>query len=320
MKFFENARVGKNHWLLYVAILVLGYIAAQIPAILFIFALIIDKKANGGNRQAIREMLDDGNMNAFFDTIPGFIVTILTFVVWLGATWWLFKLFHKRERMTLISGEKKFRKKNFFMGIGAFTIAYGLFWLVSFPLLYSVIGTDFQFDGGRYFVFATIALILLPFQTGSEELIFRGYLMQGLALCTKSKVWALVITSVVFGLMHGCNGPVEEYGFFTAIPVYVFIGFELGLFAILSDGIELPWGIHYASNLIAFTIIGAKSEGTVNVRPLIQVDEPVWVMYILEIGVFAIMFLLLRKKMGWDIKKAFDNSGLKNNVPPPYFA
>jgi hypothetical protein len=46
----------------------------------------------------------------------------------------------------------------------------------------------------------------------------------------------------------------------------------------------------------------------------------VWVVYILEFVVFAIMFLLLRKKMGWDIKKAFDNSGLKNNVPPPYFA
>ena len=85
--------------------------------------------------------------------------------------------------------------------------------------------------------------------------------MQGFALCTKSKVWALVITSVVFGLMHCYNGPVEEYGFFAAIPVYIFLGFELGLFAILSDGIELPWGIHCANNLLAFTIIRCKKRG-----------------------------------------------------------
>jgi hypothetical protein len=51
MKFFENARVGKNHWLLYVAMLVLGYIAASIPIILYIVALIAYKSA-GGDRQA----------------------------------------------------------------------------------------------------------------------------------------------------------------------------------------------------------------------------------------------------------------------------
>jgi len=317
MKFFENARVGKNHWLLYVAMLIVGFIVAQIPATIYIVALIADKMATG-DRQAMREMFGDGNMDAFFDTIPGFIAGMLIFLAWMGATWWLFKLFHHRERMTLISGEKKLRKKNFFMGMGVFTIAYGLFCLVGLPLLSSFIDTNFQFDGGRYFAFAAIALIFLPFQTGCEELIFRGYLMQGFALCTKSKVWALVITSVGFGLMHCYNGPIEEYGFFVAIPVYIFIGFELGLFAILSDGIELPWGIHCANNLLALTIIGAKSEGSVNVRPLIQVDEPVWVMYILEIVVFTMMFLLLRKKMGWDIKKAFDNSGLRKDVPPPY--
>ena len=317
MKFFENARVGKNHWLLYVAMLIVGFIVAQIPVTLYIVALIAEKMANG-NRQAVREMFGDGKMDTFLDTIPGFIAGMLAFVAWMGATWWLFKLFHHRERMTLISGEKKLRKKNFFMGMGVFTIAYGLFCLVGLPLLSSFIDTNFQFDGGRYFAFAAIALIFLPFQTGCEELIFRGYLMQGFALCTKSKVWALVITSVGFGLMHCYNGPIEEYGFFVAIPVYIFIGFELGLFAILSDGIELPWGIHCANNLLALTIIGAKSEGSVNVRPLIQVDEPVWVVYILEFVVFAIMFLLLRKKMGWDIKKAFDNSGLRKDVPPPY--
>jgi len=308
MKFFENARVGKNHWLLYVAVLAVGYLVTQILVILSIVVAAI------ADRQAFRKMFGNVDVDAFLDTIPGFIAGMLTFVAWMGATWWLFKLFHHRERMTLISGEKKLRKKNFFMGMGVFTIAYGLFCLVGLPLLSSFIDTNFQFDGGRYFAFAAIALIFLPFQTGCEELIFRGYLMQGFALCTKSKVWALVITSVGFGLMHCYNGPIEEYGFFVAIPVYIFIGFELGLFAILSDGIELPWGIHCANNLLALTIIGAKSEGSVNVRPLIQVDEPVWVMYILEFVVFAIMFLLLHKKLGWNLKEAFDNSGLKNEV------
>ena len=69
MKFFENARVGQNHWLLYVAMLIVGYIVAQIPATIYIVALITEKMANG-DRQAMREMFGDGNMDAFFDTIP----------------------------------------------------------------------------------------------------------------------------------------------------------------------------------------------------------------------------------------------------------
>ncbi|MBR2200919.1 MAG: hypothetical protein IJ894_09290 [Bacteroidales bacterium] len=196
MKFFENARVGKNHWLLYVAMLIVGFIVAQIPATIYIVALIADKMATG-DRQAMREMFGDGNMDAFFDTIPGFIAGMLIFLAWMGATWWLFKLFHHRERMTLISGEMKFRKKNFFMGMGAFTIAYGLFCLVGLPLLSSFIDTNFQFDGGRYFAFAAIALIFLPFQTGCEELIFRGYLMQDLHFAPKAKFGRWLLRQLV---------------------------------------------------------------------------------------------------------------------------
>lgn len=90
MKFFENARVGKNHWLLYVAMLIVGYIVAQIPATLYIVALIAEKMATG-DRQAVREMFGDGNMDAFFDTIPGFIALMLTFLAWMGGTWGFFK-------------------------------------------------------------------------------------------------------------------------------------------------------------------------------------------------------------------------------------
>lgn len=318
MKFFENARVGKNHWLLYVAMLIVGYIVAQIPATIYIVALIAEKMANG-DRQAMRAMFGDGNMDAFFDTIPGFIALMLTFLAWMGGTWGFFKLFHHRERMTLISGEKKLRKKNFFWGV----LILGAIMLLSLGIEISITPDDykFSFQGSKYILFFVLCILLVPFQTGCEELIFRGYLMQGFALCTKSKVWALVITSVMFGLMHCANNEVIQYGFFKTIPLYILIGLQMGFFAILSDGIEFSWGMHFINNFIAFTIISTEG-GTLSGNALFMTKrEAVSVTdYIVIIAEFALIYFLLRKKMGWDIKKAFDNSGLKNNVPPPYFA
>ena len=255
MKFFENARVGKNHWLLYVAMLILGYIVAQIPAILYIVVLVFDKIATG-DRQAMREMFGDGNMDAFFDTIPGFIALMLTFLAWMGGTWGFFKLFHHRERMTLISGEKKLRKKNFFWGM----LILGAIMLLSLGIEISIFpdAYKFSFQGSKYILFFVLCILLMPFQTGCEELIFRGYLMQGFALCTKSKAWALVITSVMFGLLHCANNEVIQYGFFKTIPLYILIGLQMGFFAILSDGIEFSWGMHFINNFIAFTIISTE--------------------------------------------------------------
>jgi membrane protease YdiL (CAAX protease family) len=161
----------------------------------------------------------------------------------------------------------------------------------------------------------------VPFQTGCEELIFRGYLMQGFALCTKSKAWALVITSVMFGLLHCANNEVSQYGFFKTIPLYILIGLQMGFFAILSDGIEFSWGMHFINNFIAFTIISTEG-GTLSGNALFMTKrEAVSVTdYIVIIAEFALIYFLLHKKMGWDIKKAFDNSGLRKDVPPPYFA
>ena len=318
MKFFENARVGNNKVSQYVALILAGYFAAQIPSTIYVVALIIDKMSNG-NREAALEMMAGNNILAIFDTIPGFIAFMLTFAVWLGTTWWLFKPLHKRERMTLISGEKKFRFQNFNWGI----IGYGLILtlitcitMITDPDCYTV-----SEPGGRYYLFVALCIVLVPIQTSCEEFIFRGYLMQGFALCTKSKVWALVITSVLFGLLHCLNNEVLANGFFTTIPIYIEIGLLMGFFAILSDGIEISCGMHFINNFLAFTVFSSEG-GTLSGNALVTFKRGAVSVsdYLIPIAVAALIYLCLHKKMGWDIKKAFDNSGLRKDVPPPYFA
>jgi fucose 4-O-acetylase-like acetyltransferase len=145
--------------------------------------------------------------------------------------------------------------------------------------------------------------------------------MQGFALCTKSKVWALVITSVLFGLLHCVNNEVLANGFFTTIPIYIEIGMLMGFFAILSDGIEISCGMHFINNFLAFTVFSSEG-GTLSGNALVTFKRGAVSVsdYLIPIAVAALIYLCLHKKMGWDIKKAFDNSGLRKDVPPPYFA
>jgi len=316
MSFFENARTGKNHWLLYVALIIVGFMISQIPATIYLIALVSGDLLDG-NSAAVKGTID--NFDSFLNTMPGFTAVMLNFAFWLAATWFFFKMFHGRERMTLISGEKKLRTSNFFLGL----LTYGVLTLL-LPVLDMLIDPDCytaQFQGSRYFTFLLLAIVLVPLQTCCEELIFRSYLMQGFALCTRSKVWALAITSVLFGLMHCANNEVYEYGFWEMTPVYILIGLSLGFFAIITDGIEFSWGIHFVNNMIGFSVFSNEG-GTMSGNALfVFKHEAITVTdYIVPIVATAIIYFALRKKMGWDIRKAFDNSGLQKTTPPPYVA
>lgn len=316
MKYFENAREGKNHWLLYVALLAIGYVVAQIPSVVYLPIIYIRKAIhreisvpqNGDFSDVMKSSME------MFNDLPGFVVLMLSFVFWIGVTWLLFKPFHKRDRMTLISGEKRFRLGRFFVGVAGYLVIMGLVTVVAL-LISPETNITFQFDGSKYIVFVILAIILVPFQTGCEELIFRGYLMQGLGLCTKSKIWALVITSVTFGLMHSVNPEVFDYGFFKAIPIFILMGAMLGFFTIVDDGLEFSWGIHFINNFVAFAIFGNEGS-TFGASPLfVQAKEEFSIaMWLTPILVTVVMYALLHKKLGWNLKEAFDNSGLKKEV------
>lgn len=317
MKYFENAREGKNHWLLYVALLAIGYVVAQIPSVVYLPIIYIRKAIhreisvpqNGDFSDVMKSSME------MFNDLPGFVVLMLSFVFWMGATWLLFKPFHKRERMTLISGEKRFRFSHFFLGVAGYAVIVGLLTTVSL-LISSETDITFHFDGSLYFIFVILAIILVPFQTGCEELIFRGYLMQGFGLCTKSKIWPLVITSVSFGLMHSVNPEVFEYGFFKAIPVFILTGAMLGFFTIVDDGLEFSWGIHFINNFVAFAILGDEDSTSFGASPLfVQAKEEFsFAMWLTPILVTVVMYVLLHRKLGWNFKEAFDANGLKKEV------
>ena len=117
----------------------------------------------------------------------------------------------------------------------------------------------FQFEPVHFLILVVISLLLFPFQTSFEELLFRGYLMQWSALLFKYRWVAVVITGVLFGILHGANPEVEEFGMWVALPQYILMGLILGFVAVKDDGMELSLGLHMANNIIAAITITSDS-------------------------------------------------------------
>jgi hypothetical protein len=111
-----------------------------------------------------------------------------------------------------------------------------------------------NFKPVKFFVFLAIAVVLIPMQTSFEEYLFRGNLLQGLAIVTKNRWFPLLLTSFLFGIMHIANPEVGEIG--PVIMVYyIGTGLFLGILTLMDDGLELALGFHAANNLVGALLV-----------------------------------------------------------------
>ena len=63
----------------------------------------------------------------------------------------------------------------------------------------------FQPPGGEFLLFLVVAVILVPVQSGFEEVFLRGYLLQGLMQFLRNKVVLAILTGVIFALPQLAN-------------------------------------------------------------------------------------------------------------------
>jgi uncharacterized protein len=104
-------------------------------------------------------------------------------------------------------------------------------------------------------ILAVLALTLIPFQAAFEEILFSGYLMQGFAVLARNRWVPIIFTSVLFGLMHGLNPEVQQYGFMTMMPQYIFFGVVFAVLTMFDDGIEMAIGAHAANNIFLSVMV-----------------------------------------------------------------
>ena len=157
-----------------------------------------------------------------------------------------------------------------------------------------------NFDPAKFAVMAVIAVILVPLQTSFEEYLFRGHMMQGLGLLAKNRWVPLVITSVLFGLLHIANPEVEKLGYGIMV-YYIGTGFFLGIITLMDEGLELALGFHAANNLITALLVTADWTAFQTDSIFKDISDPIlgWDVLVPVFVVFPILMFLFAKKYGW---------------------
>ena len=157
-----------------------------------------------------------------------------------------------------------------------------------------------NFQLGPFLILAVIGILLIPLQTSFEEYMFRGYMMQGIGLMAKNRWVPLVITSVLFGLMHLGNPEVEKLGYGIMV-YYIGTGFFLGIITLMDEGLELALGFHAANNLTGALLLTADWTAFQTNSIYKDVSTPTlgWDIFVPVLIIYPLMLFIFSKKYGW---------------------
>ncbi len=147
---------------------------------------------------------------------------------------------------------------------------------------------------------AVIAILLIPLQTSFEEYMFRGHMMQGIGLLVKNRWFPLLVTSLLFGLMHLGNPEVGTLG--PGIMIfYIGTGLFLGIITLMDEGLELALGFHAANNLFGALLVTADWTAFQTHSIYRDISEPVlgWDILVPVFVIFPLLLFFFSRKYGW---------------------
>ena len=295
MKFIRQAYKGDNQWWSYVLTLVLLIFGWQFIGVI---PLLIVAGYYAEDMGSFIDSAKDSFTTLGIDSNLYLILIILTFIGGLLALFLGVKYIHKRKITTLVTSREKVDWNRFFF---AFVI-WAVIAVLMIAIGYFLAPEDFtwNFKPIPFLILVLIAFLLLPFQTNMEELLFRGYLMQGFGVWFKKSFVAIILTSVIFGLLHGLNPEVEKLGWITMI-YYIGTGLLLGIFTVMDEGTELALGFHAANNISAAVLVTANWTVFQTDALLIDNSDPSvdWEMFVPVFVLYPLVLIIFSYKYGW---------------------
>ncbi len=297
MNHLESAFSGKNSLWRYVVMIVAVLLASNtIGALPLIVALFAKSASNPGIFAQLAANPNDYsvlglNMNMLL------MILLFPFIAGLAAFLFLVKPLNYRTIKTTINGTGRIRWNRFFIS--------GLIWLVLGAIYFFVY---MKFDPANFslnnataslIILSVISILFIPFQAAFEEILFRGYLMQGFSVLVTYRWFPLLMTSLLFGLMHAFNPEVKEFGFFTMMPQYILFGLIFGIITILDDGIEAAMGAHTANNIFLCIMVTNKASALQTQALFEQHSIYPWTEFAALLVTGMIFVLLLARIFKW---------------------
>lgn len=226
------------------------------------------------------------------------IEMLIPFAIGLGLLFFWVKLIHKQAITALTTSRKSidWKRVSFaFLLWGSITTV-----IVTIDYQLSPENYEWNFNLSKFLILLVIATLLIPLQTSFEEYLFRGYLMQGLGIAVKNRWFPLLLTSLIFGLMHIANPEVEKIGYIIMV-YYIGTGLFLGILTLMDEGLELALGFHAANNLVTALLVTANWTAFQTDSVLKDMSEPAAGFDVLlpVFIVFPILLFIFSKKYKW---------------------
>ena len=247
--FIEQGIHPENRFWKYIVGSILIILASTIGQVPLLLAVVAKSMADGKGIPT-----DTSQLMKILDSNLTLFLIMLSFAVAIGGIYLVVKYLHKQQFYDIITSRVKLDWNRVFFAFSIWT----LFTVVSTLIMYYQSPGDFimNFKPIPFFILLVVAIVMIPIQTTCEELVFRGYLMQGFGNLALNKWFPLLMTSVIFGTMHIFNPEVGKMGYIVLV-YYIGTGFLLGIMTLIDEGMELSLGFHAANNLIGALLVSS---------------------------------------------------------------
>jgi len=297
--FLQKAYRGTNelHW--YILTIILVVIAWQfLGAIPLLGGLLYLGSQNNLDSSEIMASLSEYDFAALgVDLNIILFLILLSFAIGLWALRGCIKIFHKKSIADVTTGRASWDWSRIWFGFGA----WGILLLTTQVIGYFMDPENhvFQFELQKFLPLLILAVIMIPLQTTFEEILTRGYLMQGLAVASSNRWFPLIVTSLLFGALHMLNPEVQEYGWPIMLVNYASTGLLLGMLTLMDDGLELAIGMHAANNIFAALFVTFEDSALQTYAIFSLKDLEIYSATVGGLVISVIFFFICMWKYGW---------------------
>lgn len=221
-----------------------------------------------------------------FEVPAGMIAANLGIATLIPICWVLMAIVHQVRPRWLSSVQPRLRWRYLLLSAGVAVVVLTAVTLI--PMAFGATPVTVSPQPG-FWAFLVVLVLTSPLQAAAEEYFFRGYLMQALGSLVAHPAFGVVVSAVLFALMHGVQNPalfVNRLGF----------GLLAGLLVWRTGGLEAGIGAHVVNNICAYVIAGLTSS-IATVRAVTSVS---WLDSGLQLGgfaVFAVLALLIARAL-----------------------
>jgi membrane protease YdiL (CAAX protease family) len=248
--FLDNARLGKGSvWRYLLGTLLILFIWLIVGGVATVVLILVIAVQQGRSLESIARLAIDPSE---LGSTAYFLILSASFIIMFLGIWLTVILVHRRSLLSVITAARTVDWRRVGVGFVAWLLLIALGTLAEYliwPDTYS-----WNFVPGAFLPFALLAILLTPIQTSSEELFFRGYLVQAGSLLSRNGIFLSIWSGVLFALPHMTN-PEVAANFVIVLLTYFVLGAFLAWVSIKDGTLELALGVHVSNNLFAALVV-----------------------------------------------------------------